>query len=126
MAVGRHLVRARRSLMAGGSFLMHLTVLAMPGCPNGMLLEERLAQVLEGRRDVPVSRQVLDDEQEAARRRMHGSPAILVYGTDPFAEPGSQPPGERQERSLRRDSRARCAAGRPQSPFSASSTGQAH
>jgi hypothetical protein len=53
MAVGRHLVRARRSLMAAGSFLMHLTVLAMPGCPNGMLLEERLAQVLEGRGAAP-------------------------------------------------------------------------
>jgi hypothetical protein len=67
---------------------MHLMVLAVPDCPNVMLLEERLAQVLEGRRDVSVSRHVIDGEQEAARRGMHGSPTILVDGTDPFAEPG--------------------------------------
>jgi Alkylmercury lyase len=67
---------------------MDLVVLAVPGCPNAVLLEERLAQVLAGRRDVSVSRQVIDDEQEAARRGMHGSPTILVDGTDPFAGPG--------------------------------------
>ena len=67
---------------------MHLTVLAVPDCPNVLLLEECLAHVLEGRRDVIVSRHVIDDEQEAARRGMHGSPTILVDGTDPFAEPG--------------------------------------
>jgi hypothetical protein len=67
---------------------MRVMVLAVPDCPNAMLLEERLAQVLEGRRDVSVSHQVIDDEQEAARQGMHGSPTILVDGTDPFAEPG--------------------------------------
>jgi Alkylmercury lyase len=63
-------------------------VLAVPGCPNVMLLEERLAQVLEGRDDVSVSRLMIADQDEAARRGMHGSPTILVDGTDPFAEPG--------------------------------------
>jgi Alkylmercury lyase len=67
---------------------MDLMVLAVPGCPNAMLLEERLAQVLAGRRDVSVSRRVIEDEQEAAWRGMHGSPTILVDGMDPFAEPG--------------------------------------
>ena len=67
---------------------MHVTVLAVPDCPNVMLLEERLAQVLQGRRDVTVSRQVIADQDEAARRGMHGSPTILVDGTDPFAGPG--------------------------------------
>ena len=38
---------------------MRVTVLAVPDCPNVMLLEERLAQVLQGRRDVTVSRQVI-------------------------------------------------------------------
>ena len=66
---------------------MDLTVLAVPDCPNVLLLEERLAQVLEGRRDVTVSRQVIADQDEAARRGMHGSPTILVDGMDPFAEP---------------------------------------
>jgi hypothetical protein len=67
---------------------MRVMVLAVPGCPNARLLEERLAQVLAGRRDVLVSRQVIGDEQEAARQGMHGSPTILVDGRDPFAEPG--------------------------------------
>jgi hypothetical protein len=67
---------------------MRVLVLAVPDCPNAALVEERLAQVLDGRRDVSVSRQVIDDEQEAARQGMHGSPTILVDGTDPFAEPG--------------------------------------
>jgi hypothetical protein len=74
--------------LAVRSFVMDLIVLAVPGCPHATLLEERLAQVLEGRRDVSVSRQVIEDEQEAARQGMHGSPTILVDGTDPFAEPG--------------------------------------
>src|ERR1022692_4149514 len=67
---------------------MDLTVLAGPDCPNVMLREEPLAQVLEGRRDVTVSRQVIADEDDAASRGMHGSPTILVDGIDPFAEPG--------------------------------------
>ena len=67
---------------------MELTVLAVPDCPNAALLEERLAQVLEGRRDVTVSRQLITDEDGAARWGMPGSPTILVDGLDPFAEPG--------------------------------------
>jgi hypothetical protein len=66
---------------------MDLTVLAVPDCPNVMLLEQRLSQVIEGRRDVTVSRQVIADQDEATRRGMHGSPTILVDGIDPFAEP---------------------------------------
>jgi predicted DsbA family dithiol-disulfide isomerase len=67
---------------------LDLLVLAVPGCPNVMLLEERLAQVLEGRDEVSVSRHVIADQEEAARQGMHGSPTILVNGMDPFAEPG--------------------------------------
>jgi hypothetical protein len=52
------------------------------------LLQERLAQALEGRDDVSVRHQVIAGEDEAARRGMHGSPTILVDGTDPFAGPG--------------------------------------
>jgi hypothetical protein len=69
---------------------MDLTVLAVPGCPNVMLLEERLAQMIEGRRDVTVSRQVITDEDAAASWGMHGSPTLLVDGIDPFAEPEPQ------------------------------------
>ena len=67
---------------------MHLMVLAVPGCPNAALLEEQLADVLEGRPGVTVSRQVIADEAEAASRGMLGSPTLLINGADPFAEPG--------------------------------------
>lgn len=70
---------------------MRVMVLAVPGCPNATLLDERLAQVLDGRRDVSVTHRVIEDEQEAAGQGMHGSPTILVDGTDPFAEPGQSP-----------------------------------
>ena len=71
---------------------MHLTVLAVPGCPNAPVLEDRLAAVLGGRAGVSVSHQVISDEGEAARWGMRGSPTLLIDGVDPFAEPG-QPPG---------------------------------
>src|SRR5450755_2746305 len=67
---------------------MHVTVLGVPGCPHLPLLEERLAQVLDGRSDVTMSRQVIATEDEAARSGMHGSPTMLIDGIDPFAEPG--------------------------------------
>ena len=70
---------------------MDLTVLAVPDCPNALLLEEHLAQVLEGRRDVTVSRQAIADQDGASRQGTHGSQASLVDGIDPFAAPG-QPP----------------------------------
>ena len=71
---------------------MHLTVLAVPGCPNAPVLKDRLAAVLGGRAGVSVSYQVISDEDEAARWGMRGSPTLLVDGVDPFAESG-QPPG---------------------------------
>jgi hypothetical protein len=70
---------------------MHLTVLAVPDCPHAATLEHRLAAVLDGRAAVSVSREVICDEGAAARWGMHGSPTLLIDGTDPFAEPG-QPP----------------------------------
>ena len=67
---------------------MQLIVLAVPDCPNVMLLDQRPALALDGRRDVAVSHLVIADEKEAARRGMHGSPTLLADGIDPFAEPG--------------------------------------
>ena len=67
---------------------MHLTVLAVPGCPNAPVLDDRLAIVLGGRAGVSMSHQVISDEDEAARWRMHGSPTLLIDGVDPFAELG--------------------------------------
>jgi hypothetical protein len=70
---------------------MHLTVLAVPGCPNAPVLEDRLAAVLDGQAGVSVSREVISDESEAARWGMRGSPTLLIDGVDPFTQPG-QPP----------------------------------
>ena len=70
---------------------MHLTVLALPDCPNAPVLEDRLAAVLDGQAGVTVSRQVISTDGEAARWGMHGSPTLLIDGVDPFAAPG-QPP----------------------------------
>lgn len=67
---------------------MHLTVLAVPGCPNAPVLSDRLAAVLDGRAGVSVSHHVISDESEAARWGMHGSPTLLIDGVDPFAGPG--------------------------------------
>ena len=70
---------------------MELTVLAVPGCPNVQVLEQRLAEALSGRPGVTVARRVIADAAEAARQGMHGSPTLLVNGQDPFAAPGAVP-----------------------------------
>ncbi len=71
---------------------MHVTLLAVSGCPHLPVLEERLAEALIGLPAVTVSRQVIATEDDAARGGMHGSPTILIDGLDPFAGPGQQPP----------------------------------
>jgi hypothetical protein len=70
---------------------MELTVLAVPDCPNALVLEQRLAGLLAGRRSVAVTRRVITDLAEAALQGMHGSPTLLVDGRDPFAVPGTVP-----------------------------------
>jgi hypothetical protein len=69
---------------------MELVLLTVPDCPNAAAFEERLAAALAGH-PVAVVRRVVGDEREAAEAGMHGSPTLLVDGTDPFAAPG-QPP----------------------------------
>jgi hypothetical protein len=70
---------------------MELVLLTVPDCPNAAAFEQRLAAALAGRPDAVLHRRVIASEQEAAREGMHGSPTLLVDGTDPFATPG-QPP----------------------------------
>jgi hypothetical protein len=50
-------------------------IVAMPGCPNAALPERRL----------------IADGPQAAGRRMHGPPTLLVSGQDPFAAPARTP-----------------------------------
>jgi hypothetical protein len=67
---------------------VQLTILAVPGCPNAPVLQDRLAAVVGGRADVTLSHNSISSEEEAARSGMHGSPTLLINGADPFAEPG--------------------------------------
>ena len=66
---------------------LYVEVLAIPGCPGAALLEERLTEAIQGRRDILLSIRVITDHEEAAASGMRGSPTILVNGRDPF--PGS-------------------------------------
>jgi hypothetical protein len=70
---------------------MELTVLALAGCPNAAVLEQRLAEALAGQPGVTVERRVIADAAEAARCGMNGSPTLLAGGQDPFAAPGRGP-----------------------------------
>ena len=70
---------------------MELVVLAVPGCPNAAVLEQRLAQVAAGRPGVTIRRVEVTDVAGAAGQGMSGSPTLLIDGTDPFAQPGAGP-----------------------------------
>jgi hypothetical protein len=65
-----------------------LTVLMVADCPHAPVLEQRLAEALGARTDALITRRVIADPDEAAAAGMHGSPTVLVDGTDPFALPG--------------------------------------
>jgi hypothetical protein len=69
---------------------VELTVLAIPDCPGAALLEERLAAATRGLPGVRVTRLVITGQAQAVKASMHGSPTLLVDGTDPFARPGQQ------------------------------------
>jgi hypothetical protein len=69
--------------------MLEVTVLTVPGCPNEPVLRDRLAQVLPDYPAATVTRKVIQDEAGAARYGMHGSPTVLVNGSDPFAAPGT-------------------------------------
>lgn len=70
---------------------MELVLLTVPGCPNAAAFEQRLAAALADWPEAVVRRRVIASEQEAAEEGMHGSPTLLVGGTDPFAVPGQSP-----------------------------------
>ena len=70
---------------------MRLRILHVPDCPNAPVLQERLDDLLSGRPDIEVVREVVDSEDNAAAAGMAGSPTLLVDDTDPFAEPAQAP-----------------------------------
>lgn len=68
---------------------MELTLQYFNGCPNWEVLDRRLAEMLDGRSDVRVRRQLVETTEDAVRLGFHGSPTVLVDGVDPFAEEGA-------------------------------------
>ena len=70
---------------------MDLMLLTVPDCPNAAGFEQRLAAALAGRPDAVVRRREVASEREAVHAGMHGSPTLLINGTDPFAAPGQVP-----------------------------------
>lgn len=70
---------------------MQLTVLAVPGCPNAPVLEQRLAEATAGRPGVTIRRVEVADIEGATEQGMSGSPTLLIDGRDPFAQPGAGP-----------------------------------
>jgi hypothetical protein len=69
--------------------MLDLSLLTVPGCPNGPVMLERLAEVLADYPDARVTRLVVHDEADALRLGLHGSPTLLVNGIDPFSAPGN-------------------------------------
>jgi hypothetical protein len=67
---------------------MELTLLTVPDCPNAAVFKERLAAALAGHPGAAISRREIADERAAEQAGMHGSPTLLINGTDPFATPG--------------------------------------
>ena len=88
---------------------MRIEVLTVPECPNGPLVERRLAAALSGRLDVTVERRVAGTAAQAEEYGMHGSPTVLIDGRDPFAGPET---GTSLSCRLYRDERGR-AQGAP-------------
>jgi hypothetical protein len=89
LPVGRKVYRAGESQREEG--VMELTLLTVPACPNAAAFEERLAAALADQPGALIRRQEIADEQQAAAAGMHGSPTLLIDGTDPFAGPDEAP-----------------------------------
>ncbi|MFD7167312.1 alkylmercury lyase [Streptomyces violascens] len=74
-----------RRVGAGGP-----AVLTVPDCPNGPVVEARIAAALNGRA-AEVERVEVRGEAGAVRSGMTGSPTVLLDGVDPFAQAGVVP-----------------------------------
>jgi hypothetical protein len=65
---------------------MEITLQYFDGCPNWEVLDQRLAEVVDGRSDVRITHQRVETAEDAERLGFHGSPTVLVDGVDPFAD----------------------------------------
>jgi hypothetical protein len=69
---------------------MDITLLYFEDCPNWKVADKRLRALASERRDVRLTRHLVETPAEAKRTGFHGSPSILVDGVDVFAEPDSE------------------------------------
>lgn len=69
---------------------MRITVLTVPDCPNGPVVQERITAALNGR-GAEVELVEVSEPTEAERWGMTGSPAVLLDGIDPFGTVGAAP-----------------------------------
>ena len=53
---------------------MEITLQYFDGCPNWEVLDRRLAELLDGRSDIRVTRQLVETAEHAERLGFHGSP----------------------------------------------------
>ncbi|MDX2377618.1 thioredoxin family protein [Microbacterium sp. LRZ72] len=65
---------------------MEITLQYFDGCPNWEVLDNRLAEAVDGQSDVRVTRQLVETAEDAERLGFHGSPTVLIDGVDPFSD----------------------------------------
>ena len=70
---------------------MRLQILHVHDCPNVAELEALLVDLVGNRTDVEISRQLVEDDEQAAALGMAGSPTLLINGADAFAGPLDTP-----------------------------------
>jgi hypothetical protein len=68
-------------------------LLTVPDCPSRTLARQRIVEAFAAAGfAVPVIvERVIDTPQAAVAAGMHGSPTILIDGTDPFADASGEP-----------------------------------
>lgn len=66
---------------------MNVTILHTEDCPNLEPLLAELRSVIDDRADVTVTTTLVRSDADAMRLGFHGSPTILIDGTDPFPGP---------------------------------------
>lgn len=67
---------------------MKVTIQFFDGCPHWQVAEGRLRRALAdiGQTEVGIGHQRVESAEAAERLNFHGSPTILVNGSDPFLE----------------------------------------
>jgi hypothetical protein len=68
-------------------------LLTVPDCPSRVLTRQRIVDAFAaaGLAEPSVVERVIDSPQAAVAAGMHGSPTILIDGTDPFAAADDEP-----------------------------------